>query len=181
MLKQTAVVFLIALTLTSCAHKRAVKALTASAPAPTVTGTVIDAPTLAKGGNLALVPFKAGSGTEANDEMDRLSMMISRGIKDVFDKNETPFHVVDAAAGHPQIALQGYIQEFSKTGKLSRMMMRPNRDSLVLSGEVWLISTGGRLLSFSTDKKFNPKKQRPMDVAYSLGQDIGNFIISQAK
>ena len=185
------VVFLGVFMLASCAHSPKVKRETkvhkkvhkseVVEQKSSVTGSVLDSQLLVQGGNIALVPFKAGPNAEATDELDRLSLMIIKGIQDSLEHQKTSLHVVDAADGQPKIALQGYIEEYSKTGNLSRMMMRPNKNSLSLVGEVWLISNGQRLLNFSTDKKFNPKKEKPMDVAYVLGKEIGDYIGSYAQ
>ena len=159
----------------SCAHAPVVKKV-ADLPVA-VTGSVLNQPLLAQGGDLALVPFKAGPGAEANDELDRISLMVIKGIKDSIEHQNTSFRIVDATDSQPKIALQGYVQEFSK----SRRMMGSKEDSLNLVGEVWLISTGERILNFSTQRKFNPKKEKPTDAAYELGHEIGDFIIFNAK
>ncbi len=166
------------LTLISCTHTPVVKV---SQDLEAVKGIVLNSAILAQGGNLALVPFRAGSSAEANEETDHLSMMILKGIKEGIEAQKTSLQIVDASETQPKIALQGYIEEFAKTGKLSRMMMRPNRDSLSLVGEVWLVSNGERLVNFTANKKFNPKKQKPVDIAYDLGKEIGDFIGSHSK
>ncbi|MBI3602226.1 MAG: hypothetical protein HY209_04965 [Candidatus Omnitrophica bacterium] len=166
-------VCLAVLILSGCAHTP-VKTAT-SVPA-LVTGSVIEPALLAHGGRLALVSLKAGPQAEANDELEGLSTAVLTGIKDSLDAQKTSLHVMKAQEGQPQVVLEGYVQEFSQTGRLSRLMMHPNRDHLVLVGEIWLRRTGERLLTFSAGKKFDPQKEKPMKVAYELGQGIGNFI-----
>lgn len=146
-----------------------------------VTGTVLDAQVLAQGGTIALVPFKAGPGAEATDELDRISMMMIKGIRETMALKGEALKVVEPAEESPRIAMQGYIEEYSKTGRLKRLMLRPNQSSLRVTGEVWLISNGQRLLSFSTDKRFYPKKEKVLNVAYALGREIGTYISSQVK
>ena len=166
----------------SCAHAPATKSIVVeNGSVGPITGSVLDSDILAQGGSLALVPFKAGAQAEATDELDHISLMILKGIKDSVDEHKGTLQVVDAADGHPKLALQGYIKEFSKSGKLSRMLLKPNQYSLELEGELWLISNGQRLVNFSTSKKFNPKKEKPIDVAYALGREIGDFISDHAK
>jgi hypothetical protein len=176
--------------LASCAHgsketKTKLARIVESAPVKnegsSVVGAVLDADTLAQGGEIALVPFKAGTNAEATDELDRLSLIITKGITDSLNAQATSLKVVDAAEGKPRVALQGYIEEFSRSGKMSRVMMRPNEMSFSVVGEVWLISDGKRLLTFSTDKRFDPKKQKAVDAAYHLGKEIGDFIGAHAK
>lgn len=134
------------------------------------------------GGNLALMPFRAGPQAEANDELDRLSMAILRGIKDTLDEHHSVLHVItNESQGQPQMVLQGYIQEYSKVGRLSRLMMRPYRNRIIVVGEIWLAVGGQRLLNFSAQRDFNPKKDKPGDVAYAIGQAIGDFITKEPK
>jgi hypothetical protein len=169
------------LTLVSCAHAPVHKQGSPKAVESQVGGIVLDQSLLSQGGDLALGPFKPGDQAEANDETDRISSMILKGIKDYFDSQHTSLHVVDATQTHPKFVLEGYIHEFSKAGKMSRMMMRPNKDVLRIEGEIWLIPSGQRLAGFSANKKFDPKKEKPFDVAYALGHDIAEFIVSHTK
>ncbi len=181
MMQRFALICVGALVLSSCAHTPVKKTMMEDGPSPPVTGTVLDSVLLAQGGDLALAPFKAGSRAEADGELDRLSMMILKGIKDGIEEHDTSLHIIGNNEGQPKIVLEGYVQEYSKTSRLSRMMLRPNRDSLVLEGELWVNPTGERLLSFSTQRKFDPKKEKPKDVAYALGKDIGDFVGAHAK
>ncbi len=167
------------LMISSCAHspkKNRVMGETSS-----VSGVVLDEPVLFEGGNLGLTPFKAGPSAEATEELDRLSGTITKGIKDTIDEQSTSLHVIDATQGEPKMVLEGYVKEFSKTGRMSRMMMSPNRDKLSLEGDVWLVSNGKRLLGFSIEKKFDPRKEKILDVAYMMGREIGHFIISNSQ
>lgn len=164
--------------LASCAHAPVHKEV--KAPEQSQVTGFADSKTLSKGGDLALVPFNAGEKAEANDETDRLAMMILKGIKDSLDQNNL-IHVVDASQTHPKFGLQGYIQEFSKPGKLSKITMRHGLDCLSLEGEMWEVSTGQRVAGFSVKQKFDPHHEKPIDVAYRLGQGIGRFIIEHTK
>jgi len=170
------------LILTSCSRSHVViKDELVDSSSSGVTGTVLDGASLVQGGDLAIQPFKAGSQAEANDELDHLSLMILKGIKDFLDEHKTTLHVIGDNEGQPKIVLEGWVEEFSKTGRLSRMMLHPNQDSLTLKGELWLTSNGACILNFTVHKKFDPKKQEIQDVAYSLGLDIGGFIVKQTK
>jgi hypothetical protein len=170
----------------SCGHKKAViqdevESLSASlsGAAPEVTGSALEEKVLS--GKLALTPFRAGPKAFANEETDQISMMALRGIKESLDEQSTSITVVDTEGTKPDIALQGYIEEYSKSGRMSRMMLKANKNSMIIEGEVWLISTGQRLLVFTAKKKFNPKKEKPLNVAYQLGRGIGEFIGKHAK
>ncbi len=180
MLRLPLIAWVVALILSGCAHTP-VKTVT-DEPSPSVTGSVVEPVLLAHGGKLALVSLKAGPQAEANNELDGISTAVLTGIKDSLDGQKTSsLHVIRTQDGQPDVVLEGYVQEFSQTSRLSRMMMHPNRGHLVLTGEIWLRTTGQRLLTFSADKKFDPKKEKPMDVAYELGQNIGDFIGSHTR
>ena len=50
---------------------------------------------LKNGKNIAVVPFTAGVGVEANEDLDRIALMIVKGISDVFEVpnyNFLPYH-----------------------------------------------------------------------------------------
>lgn len=165
--------------LVSCAHTSVKK--TIGDHLASMNGSVLDEMLLSEGGDLALTPFKAGPMAEANDELDHLSMMILKGVKESLDEQKTSLHIIAESQGKPKIAFEGYIQELSRTNRFSRMMMRPNRSSLVLVGDLWLISTGKRLLTFSIERKFNSKKENFTNVAYEMGKDIGKFIAAKSQ
>ncbi len=166
--------------LSSCAHSPvAKKELQENVAA--ITGSVTDQALLTEGGDLALTPFKAGPRAEDNEELDHLSMMVLKGIKETLDRQNTSLHIIDSEEAKPQIVLEGYFEEYSKTGRAARMMMHKNKSSLVAEGNLWLVSTGKRLLTFSIKKKFNPKKEKPSNVAYAMGCEIGTFIASNSK
>ncbi|MEI7998750.1 MAG: hypothetical protein WCH62_04515 [Candidatus Omnitrophota bacterium] len=163
----------------SCSHAPIKKVV--NDPLPFVTGTVLNSAVLTGGGDLTLSTFKAGPLAEENDELDNFSVMILKGVKDSLEGQKTLLHVVSGNDVHPKMVLEGYVQEYSKTGRLARMTMHPNRNLLVLTGELWLVSNGERILNFTTQKKFDPKKEKPTDVAYALGKDIGDFVATHSR
>ena len=175
---------IIALVLASCAHSPvAHKSVVQKSKKESLiqfSGNVLNQPLLSSGGKLGLTAFKAGPMAEANDELDRVSAMVIKGIKETLGSQQTSVEIIDSTQGQPDIALEGYVEELSKKGKLSRMMGN-SQQKLVLVGDIWLVSSGKRLLEFNVQKKFNSKKETFMDVSYQMGQEIGSFIASHAK
>ncbi len=134
-----------------------------------------------KGGTLGLSAFKAGPGAEANDQLDKLSLMLIKGIRDVLTQRTTVWHIADAGQDNVDFVLDGYIEELSQSGKFSRLILRKNKTNLSVDGEIWSQATGGKVLVFASSEIINIKKQELMDQAYAMGQAIGEFIAAQAK
>jgi hypothetical protein len=163
----------------SCAHSS--KVSKSEEMLPVVTGAVVSSELLIKGGDLALVAFKAGPKAEANDELDRISLTILKGVKESLDNQKTSLRIIAPNEGQPAVVMEGYIQDFSKPGRISRVMLRPNHYCLSVEGELWLSTTGQRLLNFSAQKDFNPKKEKLVDVAFKMGKEIGNFVAEHTR
>lgn len=177
MFKQFTIVLGLVLSLTSCAHQPVKKNMDNSSAR--VTGIVLDQEALVQGGDLGLTPFKAGPAAEANDELDRISGMIVKGVKDCLEKRKSPLHIIDATQGQPKIVLEGYVKDLYKTTRMSRVLKGANLDSITLEGDLWLTSNGKQILSFYLQRKFNRFKEKLDDAAYAAGWDIGEFIVAQ--
>ena len=141
-------------------------------------GLVIDGPLLTKGGKLGLMPFKAGPLAEANDELDRVSANIIKGIKQALESQPSSLTLIDATEGKPEIVLEGYVQELTKKGGIGTMMSG-KRGTLVLEGNLWLVANGHQLLQFRVSKKFLIKKEDINEIASAMGIEIGRYILSK--
>lgn|SRR3989338_6819558 len=85
-----------------------------------VSGKVIQPDRLQKGGYLWIVPFSAGIAVEASDEVDRLAMMIIRGLTETFEQYQSNFKIIfneDNQRGD-------FILEDISSGWISRLKLR---------------------------------------------------------
>ncbi len=142
-----------------------------------VSGSVVDSTSLLAGGLLAFAEFKPGPGAVADEQTDRISLMLIKGIKDAMSVHTSALSI----AGEDQLnqadfLLDGHIEEFSKSGKLSRLVMRKNEVYLSVEGEIWRQESGAKVLVFSSSAVINVKKEKPAEVAYQMGKAIGDFI-----
>ena len=133
---------------------------------PEVSGSVADVSKVRSGGKLGFVPFKAGPQAEDNEELDKLSLMLIKGIREGLQAHKAAFTVTDKAE-EADFILEGYIEEFSRT-KFS------------VSGEIWGRDSGAKVLTFASSRTMKPKKSDSLDTAYRAGVAIGNFIAAQA-
>lgn len=145
-----------------------------------VSGAVIDEPVLLKGGSLVLASFKPGPGAEANDQTDKISVMLIKGIEEVLATNDVPFILKEGQEDEDaDFVLDGFIEEFTRSGKMSRLMLK-NQAHLSVDGGIWSQLSGTKVLVFSSSAIINMKKEKPVDVAYRMGRAIGRYISQRA-
>jgi len=138
-----------------------------------VTGEIVNLSAFEKGGTLVLGPFKAGAGAAADDETDKLSLMMIKGIKDALPEDNTHFTISTDDQKDPDCLLEGYIEDYGRVkGHFSR---------LSVDGQIWLRETGEKIFVFQTSVMINTKKQDPNAVAYQIGEAIAHFIGSHSK
>ncbi len=142
------------------------------------TGKIIDRDTFAKGGTVAILPFKAGEQATANPQLDRIALMIAKGVIDYLNEQKTPYQILTTQdQGSPEMVIDGYIQDFKRPGKLSRWVFRDKQTRLSVSGQMTLAKTKERIMVFQTAKTMVDPKKDGLDVAYQTGQDLGRFIV----
>ncbi len=142
-----------------------------------VTGSVVDSTVLAKGGLMAFAEFKPGPGAVADEQTDKISLMLIKGIRESLLTHASSLSLIDAdQLDRADFLLEGHIEEFSRSGKLSRLVMRKNEAYLAVDGEIWRQDSGAKVLVFATSAIINVKKQKPAEVAYQMGLAIGDFI-----
>ena len=164
----------------SCAHVRPIEHPVAIDRAA-VTGSVINAQSFHKGGTLALSAFKPGPGAAANEQTDRLSLMLIKGIKESLSQHNTPFMLADGNDNSPNFVMAGYIEDYAQSPGVSRHILRKNEAALSVDGEIWFQETGEKVFIFQGVTNINLKKEDPMAKAYQLGRAIGDAIIFYAK
>ncbi len=146
------------------------------------TGTVIKEAEFKKGGTLVILPFKAGANAVASPQLDRVALMVVKGMVNYLGEEKTPFTVLTTEdQGRPQLVIEGYVDDFSQSGKMSRMVLRNKKITLSVSGQMVVAGTHDRLLVFQHTKSRPDPKKDGLDVAYQTGQDLGRFIVDALK
>jgi len=163
--------FILCLTCGCSSSKKIIIADTLDAT-PVITGSVVDATALNKGGTLVFGAFKPGPGAEADDDTDQLSLMMIKGIKDTLPSQNTHFTIQTGDDDDSDFLLDGFIEDYGHQGHL----MHKHQVHLSLDGQIWLRETGEKLLLFQTSLMIDPKIQEPRVVAYQIGAAIARFI-----
>ena len=131
-----------------------------------------------KGGKVLVVPFSPDVNTAANEELERVSLAIVKGIADSLDTSSR-FSVLDGTnAGTADLILQGRILSMNKTGRLKKIVTFKNKESLAVEGKMIDAKSGKIVFHFSNDKTTRDKKQTFVDLGSSIGRDIGKFLNS---
>jgi hypothetical protein len=161
----------IILLICGCSSSKKVIISDTSGSAPVVTGSVVDPTAFAKGGTLLLNSFKAGTNAAADDELDQLSAMMIKGIKDTLPGSNSHFTVQSDDQKDSDFFLEGYIEDYGRKGHLAH---------LSVDGEIWLRETGEKIFLFQTSTVIHLKSQDPKSVAYQIGAAIAHFIGSKS-
>jgi hypothetical protein len=142
------------------------------------TGKIIKEDEFKKGGTLVVLPFKAGPNAAASPQLDRVSLMIAKGLIDRLSEEKTPFTVLTTQdQGEPDLVVGGYINDFIQPGKVKRWVMQSKKTALSVDGYIDVHGSKERILIFQHKQlKADPKKDG-LDLAYKTGQELGRFII----
>ena len=143
------------------------------------TGKIIDTQALKEGGKLLIVPFSAGPGVEANAQLDKIALMLIRGILDVLETSEENFEIVFSENSQKaDLIIDGHITQIGQSPKIKQWVLRSKKRTIGIKGKMIDRKTGHTILIFS-DKRANKKKSEDhQQLALTIGQDIGRFILS---
>ena len=83
-------------------------------------GRVINAQALKSGKKVAVIPFTPGVGVEANEELDKIALMVVKGISEAFEEKQSQFTVLTAEnAEIAELIVTGHVNhigDFNKMG-----------------------------------------------------------------
>ena len=145
-----------------------------------VKGQIVDAGRLRQGKNIAVIPFKAGVGVEANEDLERIALMIVKGITDVFaDDQGTSFNILTAEnSKEADFVIQGHVTNVKGPSRVSRWVLRKGQKTLSVDGKMIDAQTGKAIAVF-TDQ-VTSKTENYRDLGYRIGKDIGLYTLSGA-
>lgn len=132
----------------------------------------------ATGGKLLVVPFSAGAGVAANDDLERVSLMIVKGIADALQEQGSRFTLVSSeGAPEADVVIKGRIVAMAtKTGITKPWGKKPRRVTLSIEGSVLGVEEEDILAKFSQSKEFQGPDVRFEALAYEIGVEIGKFL-----
>jgi len=158
---------LIILLLGGCSSPKKIIIPDSPAAAPLITGSVVNPSALEKGGTLVLSSFQPGTGAAADDDTDRMSLMMIKGIKDTLTEENTHFTIFTDEQKDSDFYLDGRIENYERKGNIAH---------LIIDGEIEFSETGEKVILFQTSAVIDLKTQNLKTVAYQIGVGIAHFI-----
>lgn len=143
-----------------------------------ISGNLVSLQKLVEGGALAFTDLKAGPLAVADEQTDRVSLGIIAGVRNVLEDSKSGITLTNEPHD-AHLIFEGYIEEFSNPGAMSKLMLMHKKSKISVSGEIYERKTGLRVLSFASSKSFNILKQDPQSAAGDIGHAIGEFILKQ--
>lgn len=137
---------------------------------------------LIKGGNLLIVPFSAGEGVEASDELDHVSLMIVKGIADTLGDQGRSFKILtEENAQSADFVIKGRIVRM-QAKETFHEPWRKNKSvySLGIEGSVMSVDPEEILAKFAQDDTNKSRSNSYASLGYELGVKIGRFLVSSA-
>ena len=143
-------------------------------------GKILDKGRFQKGGKLLIVPFKAWAGVEANDELDKIALLMVQGVSEVLMTEEAPFEILTAAnADTAELVLKGYItKKWEEGGVKKTLLFQSKTKYLAVRGELIDKKTNKVIAHFSKEKVSDDKNLNYKTLAKELGEDVGRFLNS---
>ncbi|HQP10882.1 MAG TPA: hypothetical protein PKV41_05810, partial [Candidatus Omnitrophota bacterium] len=146
-------------------------------------GSVMDAQALKDGKNIAVIPFTAGVGITADNALDKIALMIVKGLSDAIADGggEREFLVLTAEnIQEADFVVQGRIDSMKVPSRMRRWVLLEGRKSLGVSGKMINAKTGEAVLVFNDDIQTVEKSESHNELGYRIGKNIGLFILSAA-
>jgi hypothetical protein len=149
-------------------------------PAPVLSvssGEILQKKRLTQGGNVLIVPFSAGENVAETNDLERTSLKIVRGIADVLKEGAPALKILTADnAADADFILKGYVTKRESSSRLKKIIGKGNIRVLAVEGKLVDRKTDEVVLYFFHERKAKGKTFDEM--AQTLGEDIGRFILS---
>lgn len=140
---------------------------------------VLDAAALKRGGNLLIIPFRPGPGVEANDKVEKVSLMALKGIVESLGETKTPFRILTSEnAENTDIVLKGHITALGESRGVKKWVAGQEKSFLAIEGQMSDPETGKIILVFSYREVVGFKQEDYKSMSYRIGQRVGEFILS---
>ncbi|MBF0388201.1 MAG: hypothetical protein HQL20_10200 [Candidatus Omnitrophica bacterium] len=128
------------------------------------------------GGGVAFIPFTPGAGAEAGSTVDRLSLMIVKGLADAFAEKSGAFYLLtEEEARNASFVIEGRIEEFTPASKLKIIGLGKKYATLKIKGEIREQKTGEVVALIFGVKNYKKNKDSEL-TAYDLGRSLGEKV-----
>lgn len=142
-------------------------------------GKVLDAQRVRAGGKLLIVPFTAGVGVEADVLLDKIALMIVKGMAEVLKDEASRFEVlVSENAQEADFVIRGHVTEMNKASRIRRWIPGNREISLGIEGQMTDAGNRETLLVFTHGIKARSDQEDYQQLGYRIGKDIGRFLLS---
>ncbi|MCD4781912.1 MAG: hypothetical protein K8S27_15405 [Candidatus Omnitrophica bacterium] len=139
---------------------------------------IIDQNRLFQGGKIYVKFFQPGVGVLANEQSDKLSLMILRGIGVMINETSGSFQIIlEENYKEADLIIDGHLVEVGSTPKWHGWFMRPDKGSVEIKGRLYEKESGKVIAIFKEHMDFNRKKKSFEEIALILGQNIGSFLL----
>lgn len=167
------------LALSGCAGSKAERPRVTKSQGFTDTNRIIDQERLKMGGHLLIIPFKAGEGVEANDELDKIALMMVKGIAEELTSSNAPFSIMNSGNfNDSDLVIKGHVVKIDQTKGLKKLIPGKMEIVLKVSGELIDRKTNERLLVFSQQRTQRDPRGDFKSLGNTIGHDIGRFIMT---
>lgn len=166
--------FLILFLLSGCAWLQPSRGISQE---DTVTGQIVDVERLRKGGKLLVVPFQAGANVAANEQLDKVVLMMVKGIVNELQGSDIPIQILDTDdAKQADLVISGHVTGFVKPSKWKKVPLRPGINKVNIEGRLTDAATGITILVFKHSRQGSTRQMDHAQLGYDLGKDIGRYI-----
>ncbi len=146
------------------------------------TGKIVNPQRIANGGNLLIIPFRAGPDVEANDNLDKITLMIIKGVSDIIEENDANLKVLVAQnAQDAEFIIDGHITHVDASTKMNKLILRKNNITLSVKGQMVDRNTGELIAVFTDTLVSNKKEENHRQLGYAIGRNIGRFLLSRSQ
>jgi len=143
---------------------------------------IFEANRFKEGGGLLMIPFKAGPGVEASNELDRIALMMVKGLSEVIQEDKTPFVLADPK--NPQtikLILEGRVIRLDEPSRMKRWI--PGKDMTTMAVEGYIVEneTEKIVARFLYTEEFGPDVKDYSEIGYAIGKKLGVDILGNSK
>ena len=134
---------------------------------------------LKEGASVVVVPFTAGTDVEATQDLQRVSLMVLKGIVGTLQNDNIHLKVFSSEdAGKADLVIQGHItRRESSVGSSKKWLFHSKAVVLALEARVMERKTGDLVLIFSQEQKADLTQKDELTLAQEMGKDIAAFLL----
>ena len=126
-----------------------------------------------------IVPFTAGEGVEETDQLDKVSLMLVKGVYDTFQDASSHLKMLEAdKIDDADFIIQGHIVSISKPSKVNKLMLSNGKKQLQVQGKMTDAKTGETVVLFDDHQETSQKDEDCKHLGYVIGENISHFILS---